>query len=409
MLDVAVIGAGPYGLAVAAHLAGGGIDFRVFGEPMMLWERHMPPQMLLKSAGCASSISAPGAGYRLEHFAARHGLPYDDTQLPVPRETFAAYGLEFQNRLVPGVEPRRLVALRAEHGAYHLRFDDGELVTARRVVLAIGNLPFKYTPTRLSHFPAHLVSHSSDWGSLDSLQGKNVVILGAGASALDLAAELYDQGTQVTLLARSNSLAFITPLSPNRNILKRLYRPDSPIGPGWDLRLYADWPNLFHLMPEQWRLRKVRTVLGPLGSSWLREKIMERVSLKLGATIEHAERRKDRLHLRISGPNGTDETIETDHLVAATGYKVDLRQLSFLDDRLRARIAMVEHAPILSPNFEASAGLYFAGLTAANSFGPLLRFVHGTHFAAPRLVAHLSKQLVRRSVPVRQPVASAAG
>src|SRR5213079_230240 len=48
--DVAIVGAGPYGLSAAAHLrAANGLDVRVFGEPMSFWERHMPKGMLLRS------------------------------------------------------------------------------------------------------------------------------------------------------------------------------------------------------------------------------------------------------------------------------------------------------------------------------------------------------------------------
>lgn len=40
--EVAVIGAGPYGLATAAHLIAAGADTHVFGEAMSFWRHHMP-------------------------------------------------------------------------------------------------------------------------------------------------------------------------------------------------------------------------------------------------------------------------------------------------------------------------------------------------------------------------------
>jgi len=84
----------------------------------------------------------------------------------------------------------------------------------------------------------------------------------------------------------------------------------------------------------------------------------------------------------------------TDHVVAATGYKVDLRRLPFLDGALRNEISQVENTPILNDNFEASVpGLYFLGLSASNSFGPLLRFMYGSEFATPRLAAHLRRRI----------------
>jgi len=47
-------------------------------------------------------------------------------------------------------------------------------------------------------------------------------------------------------------------------------------------------------------------------------------------------------------------------------------------------------APILTRNFESAVpGLYFIGLTAAASFGPLMRFTFGARYAARRLTRAL--------------------
>ena len=46
--EVAIIGTGPYGLSVAAHLRDTGVKFRIFGKPMDLWRNHMPKSMMLK-------------------------------------------------------------------------------------------------------------------------------------------------------------------------------------------------------------------------------------------------------------------------------------------------------------------------------------------------------------------------
>ena len=57
--QTAIIGAGPYGLSLAAHLAAAGADFRIFGKPLTSWRDHMPKGMMLKSDGFASNLSAP--------------------------------------------------------------------------------------------------------------------------------------------------------------------------------------------------------------------------------------------------------------------------------------------------------------------------------------------------------------
>ena len=48
-LDVAVVGAGPYGLAVAAHLRAVNRDVRVFGETFHFWRTQTPVGMVLPS------------------------------------------------------------------------------------------------------------------------------------------------------------------------------------------------------------------------------------------------------------------------------------------------------------------------------------------------------------------------
>jgi hypothetical protein len=101
MTEIAIIGAGPYGLSVAAHLKRKGIPFRIFGRPMDSWLRHMPKGMLLKSDGFASTVSDPEESFTLKHFCAERGIEYADLGTPVKLETFAAFGLAFKDRFLP--------------------------------------------------------------------------------------------------------------------------------------------------------------------------------------------------------------------------------------------------------------------------------------------------------------------
>src|SRR6185436_13534518 len=95
-VDVAVVGAGPYGLSVAANVLATGRSMRVFGRPLQTWSDAMPLGMKLKSDGFASNLSAPSAGSTLAEFCRCQGIPYGDTGEPVSLETFVAYGQEFQ-------------------------------------------------------------------------------------------------------------------------------------------------------------------------------------------------------------------------------------------------------------------------------------------------------------------------
>src|SRR5271170_3546441 len=99
MCDVAIIGAGPYGLSAAAHLRTiKGLEVRVFGEPMSFWIQNMPLGMFLRSNWTATQIADPHRALTIEAFQAESG---DRFALPVPLSGFAAYGQWYQAHAVP--------------------------------------------------------------------------------------------------------------------------------------------------------------------------------------------------------------------------------------------------------------------------------------------------------------------
>jgi thioredoxin reductase len=402
-VDVAVIGAGPYGLSVAAHLRARGIDHRIFGDPMSAWRDHMPPGMHLKSDGSSSDLSDLGGEFRLADFCADNGVEHDPLLIPVPLANFLAYGLAFQARFAPWVEAKRLVHLNRGSGALMLQFDDGEAVLARHVVVAVGVLPFRHVPANLMHLPREMASHSSAYGLLNRLAGREVTVLGAGSSALDLAALLHEQGARVTLVARPTQLEFHGSPHKKKSLRRRVmhYRPSSKIGGGWLLRLCDDAPQLIRLLPERQRLELVRRTLGPSGGYFIKDRVLGQLAVKCGRSVKGAGVADGRVRLAAVGPDGSHEVIESDHLVMATGYRVDLGRLGFLDKDVLCRLRLAEGAPVLSADYETSVpGLHFVGLASANSFGPVMRFVAGAVHPAHRLGRHLAKALLRRPVSV---------
>src|SRR6201996_1910411 len=86
---VAVIGAGPYGLSVAAHLRAAGIATHVFGEPMGFWHHNMPKGMLMRSPWRATHLSDPEGALSLDVFARERGI---DSAVQLSLEGFVAYG-----------------------------------------------------------------------------------------------------------------------------------------------------------------------------------------------------------------------------------------------------------------------------------------------------------------------------
>ena len=404
MLNAAIIGAGPYGLSIAAHFRQRGIPFRIFGRPMDSWLSHMPKGMMLKSDGFASDIYDPARAFTLKQFCAEQGIEYGDTGVPVRLDTFTAYGLAFRERIVPEVEERMVVGLDRLPVGFRIRLDDGEVLAARRVVLAVGITHFAYVPPELAPLPPQYVSHSFQHYELERFRGRNVVVIGGGASALDIAGLLHDVGAEVGLVARRQSLNFHSGPGEKPSLWKQIRHPRSGLGPGLRSRFYSAAPAAFYYLPERLRLQIVRTALGPSGGWTIKEKVIGRVPLSLGCTPERAEIQNGSVHLQVRSVDGTKREIVTAHVIAATGYRVDMERLAFVSPDIRTRIKTVKGAPVLSPSFESSMpGLYFAGVAAANSFGPVMRFAFGAGFAARTITRAMVKSLPDDSITLPVP------
>jgi thioredoxin reductase len=388
--DTAIIGAGPYGLSLAAHLRAQGIDFRIFGNPMHTWLTQMPEGMRLKSEGFASSLYDPGSTFTLATYCQQLGIPYADMGLPVPLDTFAAYGLEFQKRFVPELEQTLVTSVRRSATGFQIDLATGEVLSARKVIVAVGISHFAYIPPVLSSLPEEFISHSSKYHSLEQFKGREVAVVGAGASALDLAALLHQTGASVQVVARKPAIRFHDRGQVPRPLLESIRSPMTGIGPGWKLVFCANAPWAFHLLPEHIRLDAVRRILGPAPGWFIKDQVVGKVPFNLGVEITQAGIQNGRVNLELTDGSGTRRMLVTDHVIAATGYRVDLRRLTFLNAKVQAEIRHVDQTPVLTSNFESSLpGLYFVGTSAANAFGPLMRFAFGARFAA----CHIAKQL----------------
>src|SRR5579863_9344234 len=364
MTDTAIIGAGPYGLSVAAHCRQQGITFRIFGRPMDSWKSHMPKGMLLKSDGFASNISDPEDAFTLEKFCAERGIPYSDTGIPVGLDTFTEYGLAFKERIVPALEDKTVVSIEPDADGFSVGLDSGETFHARQVVLAVGVTHFGYVPEALVDLSPEYVSHSAQHSDVTRLRGKSVVIIGAGSSALDLAGLMREAGVDIQLVARK-PLKFHSKSDKPRPWWDRLRRPPSGLGPGWKSFFFANYPNLFHSLPESLRVEAVRRVLGPSGGAFIRDKVEGKVPTVIGYSLDAARVEDGKVRLSVVDAHGAKREVAADHVIAATGYKVNLQKLTFLSDKTRSRIKTVEGSPALSSSFESSVpGLYFAGLAA---------------------------------------------
>ncbi|MFB4308260.1 FAD-dependent oxidoreductase [Actinomadura sp. GTD37] len=397
--DVVIAGAGPYGLSTAAHLSHLGLDIRIIGEPMRFWEANMPEGMFLKSEPFASNLGSPQPGMRFTdlHPGWRIGQP-------IPLETFIEYGRWFAAEGVPlRSDDQDAQVVNVERAGqngrngYAVTLSTGETITAKAVVVAVGVGPFAHIPDELAGLPSWLVSHCSAHRDLTLFAGKEVAVIGAGQSALETAVLLADAGAHPHVIARRQRLDWNTVPEERRSLRDRvLGGPRSGLGTGYRTWLWAERPGLVRYLPEGTRRRIVRETLPPAGSWWLRDRLDERVRVSTGRRPVKAAELADGIALTTVDRSGGRAVTEVEHVIAATGYVPDVARLGMLAPELRGRITTRLGAPVLSRDFEASTpGLYFAGLAAASTFGPVMRFVHGADFAATRIAGHIIRRMPR--------------
>jgi hypothetical protein len=384
--EIAVIGAGPYGLSVAAHLSDR--DLRVFGRPMSFWNDHMPKGMFLRSPRGASNLSAPAAGFDLESFEAEEDLA---PEKPLPLATFVRYGRWFQRRAVPDVDERTVRSVDLRGGGFELTLEDGERVEARRVVVAAGIERFARRPELLSALGPERVSHAVEHEDLARFAGRRVAVIGAGQSATESAALLAEAGAEVELIARTDHINWLVrsaSLHRLRAFKPLLYGP-SDIGPA-GLSWLVEWPNVFRRIPrprqDRWAARAIR----PAASAWLQPRVGG-VRFTMGRTVKEATEAADGVVMRLD--DGSSRTV--DHVLLGTGYRIDLGRYGFLSPAVLDAVQRVDGYPLLGRGFESTLpGLHVVGAPAAWSWGPLFRFVAGAGYAAAR---------VRRAVAVGRP------
>ena len=389
-VDVAIVGAGPYGLSLAAHLEAAGVSFRQFGKPMHLWRDQMPRGMFLKSQGFASNLSDPAGTHTLAAFCRETGRPYADYGLPVPLDCFIAYGDWFAGQLARGPEQTLVTELAGRKGHFELSLQGGGTAAARQVVLAAGVEHFAYLPAVLSN--ADRVRHSSQVTEPAAYRGQRVAVIGRGQSALESAALLQENGADVEIITRSPELKWNgPPLEPSRPLWQRLREPEAGLGSGWGTWFYSRRPGMFAHLPRTTRIYRARTALGPAGASWLRERVEGKIPVRYRQAVDQLRSSGEEVTVSLAAQSGERSQIVVDQVVAATGYRPDLRRLAFLDDALRARVRTVAQTAAVDANYQSSVpGLFVIGPAVAPAFGPVMRFVYGSDHAASTVGRHLA-------------------
>jgi FAD-dependent urate hydroxylase len=399
--DVAVIGAGPYGLACTAHLRALGLDVHTLGRPMELWERQMPVGMFLRSSWEASSIADPEGRLTLDAYEAEHRVRLPR---PVPLEDYLRYGRWYQRQAVAGVDTRRATLVERSLGGFTIHLEDGDALAARRVVIATGPAGFARRPAQFAGQPSPLVQHSSELRDLGGFAGRRTAVIGAGQSAIELAALLQEAGADVEVVARAGRIRWLRRsgfLHGRDGVLRRMLYPPTDVGPV-GLSWLVAMPDAFRRLPPGLGDRIAYRCIRPAASAWLIPRTAE-VRLSFGRAVTSAAARPEGLLLRLD-----DQTErEVDRLVLATGFDVRADRHPLLAPGVLAGLRTRDGAPLLGSGFESSVpGLHFVGAFAAASFGPVMRFVSGTPFTGRALATRLAQE--RPPARLRPQPASAA-
>lgn len=388
-VDVAIVGAGPYGISLAAQLTSRRVPFRIFGRPMAAW-RPMPRSLFLKSVGFATSIPVPEPGHDFPSWLAAREL---ETLEPISYADFVDYGLEIQQRFAPSVESVDVAEVRREGSQFALTLENGEKLSAKSVVVAVGLGPFRRIPEVFAGLPPGLVSHTFANYDFRHLAGKDVAVIGAGSSATEAAVCLAEAGARTVLISRQPP-KFHSMTPRNRPLLERFRNPMTVFGASGHLQWVLEkLPWFPRFVPEDRRVRFTFGFNGPAGTWWVEERLRGKVEIRTGLTLVAAREEGGRVALKLANGTGTSEQ-RFDHVVCGTGFVHDIARLNFLHPSLVADLDLIHgRAPRLSGSFESStAGLYFIGPFSAYSFGPAFRFVCGASYTTPRVAGALARR-----------------
>ena len=377
--DLLIIGAGPFGLSMAAYAAHWRLDHFTVGKPMEFWQSHMPKGMYLRSA-CDWHLDPVGID-TIESFLKAQNLASAQVE-PLSLEFYLRYVAWFRQR--KGIAPLPLRVRKLDYSPqaerFHALTEDDDVIAARNVVLAIGFKYFKRLPGELARcVPAGRLAHTCDLVDFAPLAGKRCLIVGGRQSAFEWAALIREAGAAaVHVCHRHDSPSFAVP-------------DWSWVGPLVDKT--ADDPAWFRKLPAARQEELNRRLWGEgrlKVEPWLEPRIGAGGAVKLWPRtqlLSCSEQSDGALAATLD--NG--ETLIVDQIIAATGYQVDIARVPFLAaGNVLERLTTKNKFPKLDEHFQTNIpGLFITSMPAVQDFGPFWGFT----IAAP-----VSAQIIGRAV-----------
>jgi cation diffusion facilitator CzcD-associated flavoprotein CzcO len=376
--DLLIIGAGPYGLATAAAARERGLHAVVAGRSMSFWHEHMPEGMLLRSP--LDWQMDPQQQRTILAFLDRKGVDPAECD-PLPLRLFQEYGEWFRTECNIEPEETWIEQLRRLDDYFEAKTIAGGAIAARNVVLATGFSAFAYMPADLAALiPAGRFSHSCDTVDFSSLEGKRCLVIGGRQSAYESAALMAESGVSEIHVCHRHDQPRFAPSDW------------SWVAPMVDAT--ANQRGWFRKLSEQERedIRRRFWAEGRLKlEPWLAPRIA-RAEIHCWPGTE--------LTACVPAPSGalrvelgSQASLTVDHILFATGYRVDMTRLPLLSQgSIRTRLQLSDGFPILDEDFQSSVeGLFIAGLPATRDFGPFFGFVSGAALASRLIVDRIAR------------------
>ncbi|HXL56072.1 MAG TPA: NAD(P)-binding domain-containing protein [Chitinophagaceae bacterium] len=375
-----IIGAGPFGLAMSAHAKHLGIDHIIVGKPMEFWKMNMPDGMYLRS-DCNWHLD-PENEHTINKFLELQGPTYTDVE-PLSKQFYLSYAQWFTEQKQIDVLPEYIQRLDKETNGYTAITDNGTVINAKFIVVAIGFKYFKFLPKALvKDLPQGSYSHSCDLTDMILMKGKRVLIVGGRQSAFEWAALLHEAGTAVIYLSylhrtpefTASDWAWVNPLVDN----------------------LAEHPLWFRNLSqvEKDAVGKKMWAEGRLKlEPWLASRVTK-ASVHLFPS--------SRVIVCIRLPNGElkllldkGQKITADHIILATGYKVNIRNVPFLaEGNILSKLTIKNDFPVLDEYFQTNLpGLFITSMPAAQDFGPFFEFTIAVRVSAKLIGKALMKSI----------------
>lgn len=376
-----VVGAGPYGLAVAAYARRVGIETIVLGEPMSFWRDHMPRGMLLRS-GVDWHLDAVGV-HTMEAYLAERGVQPVDVD-PIPVELFVDYADWFQARSGVEVRPDMAAGVKRCGDGFTVDLVGGGRLSGDSVVVAPGISHFAAIPRQVvAQLPPDRYSHTCFLTEFDRARDARTLIIGGRQSAFEWAALLADGGVEaVHVVYRHATPAFAT---SDWHFVDSMIEQTISV-PGWFRRLS----------------KEERAVVSNRFWAEGRLKLEPWLPPRMPANVVHRHPRSEvRSCTELSSGEirvvlSTGDTLTVDHVVLATGYRANVGAVPYLTDLADVRIS--EGFPELDEYMQSSIpGLFFTGFVATRDFGPFFGFVRACPAAARIVVAALQARSYQQS------------